>query len=132
MGPFAGRSRRLGLDSRDTIPAWLRPGEWVIRPEAVKHYGHDFMSALNSRKINPALARGLGPSAAPAQPPKRSFATGGAVVEQRGSRKSQVVTQRVVQFNDEQTMDRALAAGNNSMLRFARQKRSAYRAALGI
>lgn len=132
IGPFAGRSRRLGLDSRDTIPAWLRPGEWVIRPEAVKHYGHDFMSALNSKKINPALVRGLGPSAAPAQPPKRSFATGGAVVEQRGSRKSQVVTQRVLQFNDEQTMDRALAAGNNSMLRFARQKRSAYRAALGI
>lgn len=132
MGPHGRRSRQLGLDSRDTIPAWLRPGEWVIRPEAVKHYGHDFMSALNSRKINPALARGLGPSAAPAQPPKRSFATGGAVVEQRGFRKSQVVTQRVVQFNDEQTMDRALAAGNNSMLRFARQKRSAYRAALGI
>lgn len=132
MGPFAGRSRRLGLDPRDTIPAWLRPGEWVIRPEAVKHYGHDFMSALNSRKINPALARGLGPSAAPAQPPKRSFATGGAVVEQRGSRKAQAVTQRVVQFNDEQTMNRALAAGEDSMLRFARRKRSAYRAAIGI
>lgn len=132
MGPFAGRSRRLGLDSRDTIPAWLRPGEWVIRPEAVKHYGHDFMSALNSRKINPALARGLGPSAAPAQPPKRSFATGGAVVEQRGSRKAQAITQRVVQFNDEQTMNRALAAGEDSMLRFARRKRSAYRAAIGI
>lgn len=132
MGPHAGRSRRLGIDSRDTIPAWLRPGEWVIRPEAVKHYGHDFMAALNSRKINPALTRGLGVQPVTAQPPKRSFATGGAVQDQRGSRASQTVTQRVLQFNDEQTMDRALAAGEDSMLRFARRKRAAYRAAIGI
>lgn len=132
MGPHAGRSRRLGIDSRDTIPAWLRPGEWVIRPEAVKHYGHDFMAALNSRKINPALTRGLGVQPVTAQPPKRSFATGGAVQDQRGSRTSQTTTQRVLQFNDEQTMDRALAAGEDSMLRFARRKRAAYRAAIGI
>jgi hypothetical protein len=38
----------------------------------------------------------------------------------------------VLQFHDEQTMDRALHAGSKATLRFARVNRQAYRAALGI
>jgi hypothetical protein len=124
------RRPRTNIDSRDTIPAWLRPGEWVIRPEAVRHYGHDLMAALNSRRINPALLRGLGsPKAAPVT--KRSFATGGPVQAQPSPSQEAGVT-LALQFHDEQTMDRALAVGSESTLRFARRHRSAYRAALGI
>lgn len=130
-GSTTRRSRPLGRDPRDTIPAMLRPGEWVIRPESVGKYGDRFMSLLNRGKINPALLRGLvGGSSSPAPTPKRSFATGGPVVAAAAS--AQGSPQNVLLFHDEQTMDRSLAAGPDSMLRFVRTHRASYRAALGV
>lgn len=35
----------------DTVPAWLTPGEAVIRQSSVKYYGEGAMNALNDRKI---------------------------------------------------------------------------------
>jgi hypothetical protein len=62
---------------------------------------------------------------------KRSFATGGSVIKGAASpRRGQAV--QVVQFFDEQTMSRAFAAGQESMVRFTRQKQSNMRAALGL
>lgn len=130
-GSTIRRSRPLGRDPRDTIPAMLRPGEWVIRPESVGKYGDRFMSLLNRGKINPALLRGLvGGSSSPAPTPKRSFATGGPVLA--AAAPTQGAAQSVLLFHDEQTMDRSLAAGPDSMLRFARTHRASYRAALGV
>ena len=37
----------------DTVPAWLTPGEFVIRKSAVDYYGLDFFNALNRRQMNP-------------------------------------------------------------------------------
>lgn len=134
---FARGGRPLGIDGRDTIPAWLRRGEWVIRPESVRKAEKSapgFMDALNRGQINfealPGIAgasRGRSPAAAA---PRRSFATGGPVggPSSRDGGQPQVV----LQFNDEQTMDRALAAGSKSALRFARMHRQQYRAALGF
>ncbi len=34
-------------------------GEYVIRPEAVKHYGTGLLSAINKRKIDRKKAHGL-------------------------------------------------------------------------
>lgn len=129
-GSTIRRSRPLGRDPRDTIPAMLRPGEWVIRPESVGKYGDRFMSLLNRGKINPALLRGLTGGSTPAPTPKRSFATGGPVLA--AAAPAQATTQNVLLFHDEQTMDRSLAAGPDSMLRFARTHRASYRAALGV
>jgi hypothetical protein len=130
-GSTIRRSRPLGRDPRDTVPAMLRPGEWVIRPESVGKYGDRFMSLLNRGKINPALLRGLvGGSSSPAPTPKRSFATGGPVLT--AAAPTQTSAQNVLLFHDEQTMDRSLAAGPDSMLRFARTHRAGYRAALGV
>lgn len=123
--------RQLGMDARDTIPAMLRKGEWVIRPEAVRLYGDQFLSMLNRGRINPAALRGVAGPSGPPPTPKVSFATGGPVQQIRQSRQQQK-PQVVVQFFDEQVMSRALASGPESTLRFARQKRSGYRAALGI
>lgn len=129
-GSTTRKSRPLGRDPRDTVPAMLRPGEWVIRPEAVGKYGDRFMSLLNRGKINPALLRGLTGGSSPAPTPKRSFATGGPVLAAAAS--APATTQNVLLFHDEQTMDRSLAAGPDSMLRFARTHRASYRAALGV
>lgn len=129
-GSTTRKSRPLGRDPRDTVPAMLRPGEWVIRPEAVGKYGDRFMSLLNRGKINPALLRGLTGGSSPAPTPKRSFATGGPVLAAAAS--TPATAQNVLLFHDEQTMDRSLAAGPDSMLRFARTHRASYRAALGV
>ena len=129
-GSTTRKSRPLGRDPRDTVPAMLRPGEWVIRPESVGKYGDRFMSLLNRGKINPALLRGLSGGSTPAPTPKRSFATGGPVLAAAAS--SPATTQNVLLFHDEQTMDRSLAAGPDSMLRFVRTHRASYRAALGV
>ena len=102
----------------------------MIRPESVRKYGHNLLSMLNQGRLNPALLRG---AAAPVTgpTPKRSFATGGAVMAQPGgSGGSEATIVRTLQFHDEQTMDRALAAGPESMLRFVRRQRAGFRAAL--
>jgi len=132
------RARKpLGIDARDTIPAWLRPGEWVIRPESVRKYGNGFMDMLNKGQLNPgalsavsAIAKGR--SAAPKVAPRSSFATGGPVGAMPARSEGSSTPPFVLQFNDEQTMDRALAAGSKATLRFARVNRAAYRQALGM
>ena len=37
----------------DTVPAWLTPGEFVIRKSAVDLYGLDFFNALNRKQYSP-------------------------------------------------------------------------------
>lgn len=131
---FAGGGRPAGIDARDTIPAFLRPGEWVIRPEAVRLYGDRLFDLLNRGALNPSALRGVaGATAAPAKAPriKSGYATGGAVIA--GSRGAGGGSPgQVIQFHDEQTMERALAAGSSAAIRFARSHRGAYRSALGL
>ena len=86
---------------------------------------------LNSMKISKeALAGILGAGrSVNVSLPKRSFATGGPV---RASRFDTRGVSQVIQFHDEQTMERALAAGPDSMIRFSRRRRGGMRAALGL
>ena len=140
LSAFAGapgfaRGGTLGKDSRDTIPAWLRPGEWVIRPEAVALYGDRLFQLLNRRQLNPSVLSGIAGAArsspAGAALPRRvGYATGGKVAGRAPSGGAQTVV--VANYFDEQTMDRSLAAGPQAQLRFARKKRSQYLASLGL
>lgn len=62
----------------DTVPAMLTPGEWVIRKQAVDHFGSGLLHAINGMRIpRETLARLVQGPAAPAAP--RYFADGGAV-----------------------------------------------------
>lgn len=47
------------IPASDTIPAWLTPGEWVVRAESVRRYGADTMDSINRGMVDPALLRGL-------------------------------------------------------------------------
>lgn len=128
---FAIGGRPRNVDVRDTVPAWLRPGEWVIRPEAVRKYGDGLFDMLNRGLISPNALKGIrssGPTIA--APRRQSFATGGAVAPAARPRAERPVM--ALQFYDEQVMDRALAAGSQSTVRFARKRKTAYRAALGL
>jgi len=69
-GGTAVAPKGYGPQGTDTVPAWLTPGEWVHRKEAVDYYGLPFMNAINNMQIPRYLATG-GPAV-----PQRS--TGGA------------------------------------------------------
>lgn len=74
--------RPSGLDPRDTIPAFLRKGEFVQTPEAVRAYGADFMEGLRRRAIDPTEARALmrGARFSPRRVAMHGFAEGGPVL----------------------------------------------------
>jgi hypothetical protein len=67
-----------GPAGRDTIPAWLTPGEHVIQPRAVAMYGGGFMDALNNMRIPRAFLDNVLNFPAP-RPTVGRFATGGPV-----------------------------------------------------
>lgn len=69
---FYGKGGAAG--GKDTVPAMLTPGEWVVKPQAVANVGADFMRAVNSMRVpREALARMLTP------PRVHRFAEGGQV-----------------------------------------------------
>lgn len=129
------RGGYLGKDSRDTIPAWLRPGEWVIRPEAVGMYGDRLFHLLNRMQLNPAALSGIAATARAAGSVPRTagkrigYATGGKVASAGAPVAAPVI---VANYYDEQTMERSLAAGSGAQLRFARTKRAQMLASLGL
>jgi hypothetical protein len=47
------------IPSQDTVPAWLSPGEFVIRREAVNKYGARLFAAFNRGLINPSRILGM-------------------------------------------------------------------------
>ena len=67
---FAAGGRVPGRGTGDTVPAWLTPGEFVIRRSVVDTLGADFFAQLN---------RGMGSLL-----PRSHFATGGLVAEAAG------------------------------------------------
>jgi hypothetical protein len=49
-----------GYGGGDSVLSWLEPGEWIIRKEAVRHYGDEFFAALNNLNLpagHPDFAR---------------------------------------------------------------------------
>ncbi|MEN8197912.1 MAG: hypothetical protein ABFS30_15590, partial [Pseudomonadota bacterium] len=65
---FASGGRVPGVGNKDSVPALLMPGEFVIRKAVVNRFGAEFFEALNN---------GLNPV--------RKFAAGGAVASSGGS-----------------------------------------------
>lgn len=78
-------------NSKDIIPAWLQPGEWVIRKAAVRRFGSDFFAALNSMRLEPSILRGVMATKRPhfemtrSSPPLSGMAGGGVVPSSSGT-----------------------------------------------
>ena len=47
------------IPSSDTVPAMLTPGEFVLKPDAVKKYGIPFLNALNGSLVDPRALLGM-------------------------------------------------------------------------
>lgn len=57
-----------GSSTSDSIPAMLSNGEFVVKADAVKAYGANFLSAVNSMTLPRSLVRGYGNSTVPHVP----------------------------------------------------------------
>lgn len=134
-----GYSRGGRRDPRDTIAAWLRVGEWVIRPEVVRT-APDFFPKLNAGLIDPftlnALADGAGQPIS-VRAPRTSFAEGGPV--HRRQRTSDRQSERrsegpipAYMVPDDSTLDSLLSHNNGRMfLKHVRINGSQINAILG-
>jgi len=102
-------------DPRDTVPAWLRPGEYVVRPEIVRKLGVGFFEGINSGIVNPLLGldglSGLRKSSA-RRAKTMSFATGGAVPA--GGFAPAEPTILPVMIADENTMEQLINNGQSA------------------
>lgn len=129
-----GLARPSGLDPRDTVPVWVRPGEGLIRPEAVMRYGVDFLGAINSFAIDPFQARalaGVGASAALRTPSAPGFAEGG-IAPRSAPASQQGVNIVPAIVTDPASMEKLATAGWGQQLRLMRDRRDEARAALGL
>lgn len=126
-GGIAGAFSRRGVSPLDTIPAWMRPGEYVIRPEAVRAAGLPLLDFINS----------LGTAASRVKTfPTRGFQSGGFVtprdgVESRGGSRDSGMSIALLQTRD--TIDRQRLANSRSrdaMLGFIQSRREQIRGIL--
>lgn len=78
-GKIGGIPRPSYIPASDTVPAWLTPGEFVIKRDMVKKYGVDLLQSLNNGVLNPSSFRSAGAFSAGTSRAVQGFASGGAV-----------------------------------------------------
>lgn len=118
--------RPKGIPASDTVPAFLTPGEFVHRVDAVRTYGLGVMEAINQARIDPTalkdLAAGTRARTTRAKRSKvRSFAEGGSVApmgssSSNGGSGSTMSPAYIVA--SERTMDTLLSGGAPALRRW--------------
>lgn len=124
--------RPRGIPRSDTVNAWLTPGEAVIRRDSARKYGYEVMEALNRGLMDPtamqAMARRAGGSRSRSRLSRGPGYAAGGVVRSGGRSQSgaqqPAVVGAILEAN-EQTMERLLAGGRQSMLDFMRRNSAA-------
>ncbi len=121
--------RAPGISPKDTVPAWLQPGEFVIRKAVVDSLGAGFFRAVNAGEF-------IAPARAPSGESAIGMIDGGRVTRReparalRGSDSPVQIVPAVV--TTEREMDRLQAGGKNASLRFMRENAGTIRGILGI
>jgi len=112
---------RFGPD-RDSIPAMLTPGEFVIRRSAVDKYGLGLLTSINNMMAPKNLA-GIAKSAAKYRGSVQGYNSGGAV---SGGSGQAAAPQPAYIVANERSMQSLLTGGKAAMLEFLRQNRGAF------
>jgi len=123
---FARGGRPAGIPASDTVPAWLTPGEFVMRTSAVGRYGSDIMAAINRGLIDPSALKAIAGSTKSVRARSLripAFAAGGAVaaVSTAAPAQSSGISRAVV-VADERSFERMLAQGRRPMLELLRNE----------
>ena len=96
-GNVGSLPRPSSIPKSDTVPAWLTPGEFVVKKSSVQKYGSGFLSALNDGILNPKSFSVTGLALGGMAKGVQGFARGGSVRRTSGgSGSSPNVTQTVV------------------------------------
>ena len=146
-GGVVGRSpvRPSGLAASDTVPAWLTPGEQVIKKPSVRMYGADTMAAINNGLVDPGSLRSLaGLTKRRRIASKRSgrmgyaegglvgsAASGGRLSSLQGPDDGPTMPLVAIPANDA-TLEALFAGGKNAVFAFMQANQGKVRAALSI
>ena len=133
---YRNGGRPPGIDPRDTVPAFLQPGEFVIRKAVVDDLGLGFFENVNSGSFSGAAAPRSSPS--PVAAANAGMASGGLVSDQvqRGaasdevesSKGSSIVLPAIVA--KEREMDRLMNGGKRANLTWFRENAGTLRSIL--
>jgi hypothetical protein len=111
------------IPASDTVPAWLTPGEFVIRRAAVQKYGTGLMDMINRGRL-PASFHEAGHSLRRTTSAVQHFASGGNVspasVTSSPERTTQTIVLPVMPANDT-TVDQMLTGGRKAFDRKVNQ-----------
>lgn len=116
--------------NRDVVPARLTPGEFIVRKQAVDHYGPAALRALNNMTVPAGVFDGL--RSGLSRYARGGFQVGGEVGQVATEGAARQGPAEAVVVANESTMDRLLAGGPNSMLRFIEANRSGIAGILGV
>jgi len=78
-GSVSDFARPASIPASDTVPAWLTPGEFVIKRDSVRKLGAGFLTALNNGVLNPNSFSATGLALGGMVRGIQSFANGGGV-----------------------------------------------------
>jgi hypothetical protein len=130
---YAFGGRPAGLPASDTVPAWLTPGEWVMRLAAVRKYGAETMARINAGLVDPMGLRALASEASRASteiPAGLGRAGGGPAPASLPTAPGAPV-QAFVVANERAAAD-LNAGGHGAQIRWMRQNKATIKSALGI
>jgi hypothetical protein len=129
---LARGGRPKHIPQSDTVPAWLTPGEFVVRKSVVKSMGLDFFKKVNQGRLRVPSSSIPTPEHASAG----GMARGGLVStglreRQRAPARSHddqgTIQVLPVQVTSERALDRQMNGGRNAFLRFMRENASTVR-----
>lgn len=145
-GGTVGHSPRRpkGLAASDTVPAWLTPGEYVVKKSAVAAYGADAIRAINNMLVDPGSLRSLAGLTARRRSvrmgSKLGFAEGGLIGGGRSSGVSSGPVGDDTGFSmplvavpaTDATLEALFAGGKNAYFDFLQANQGKVRAVLGL
>jgi hypothetical protein len=115
-----GRPRRpRNISPRDTVAAWLEPGEFVIRRAVAESLPPGYLRALNAGEIQPSMHDFTATRAV------RGYALGGTVQGESGTSGGAAIQQETtvlpVMVADNQGLERLTSGGDAAMLSYIRK-----------
>lgn len=130
---IGGLPRPVGIHPADTVPAWLQPGEFVVRKAVVDNLGLGFFNRVNAGNVPAPAAAPTGDAAGQAA----GMARGGLVSDRlerhavaAGGSSGRDLAILPVQVAGEKEFDRLQAGGKNAFLRQFRENAGTLRGIL--
>jgi len=95
-GNVGSLPRPSNIPASDTVPAWLTPGEFVIKRASVKKYGLGLLSAMNNGLLSPSSLQPAALATGGHVQKIKGYAQGGSVRNVRTPNTQQQAPQKII------------------------------------